>query len=165
MFRQKHSHWLRFVPRRPHWPLTKFKQQKSYTPWRARISPSLHRVEEPFLEAFKLLEKRYDSGMTMTGYEKIRMIATALVWREWNVPSSNTQCKRNQYMSININIIRRPLGKGERAWELWCQMRSNGASNLWIRMVWARNLLGFAVRQRFWKPIQLHCSWSAFRMV
>ena len=26
--------------------------------------------------------------------------------------------------------IRRPLGKGERAWELWCQMRSNGASNL-----------------------------------
>ena len=22
-------------------------------------------------------------------------------------------------------------------------------------MVWARNLLGFAVRQRFWKPIQL----------
>ena len=28
--------------------------------------------------------------------------------------------------------IRRPLGKGERAWELWCQMRSNGASNLWI---------------------------------
>ena len=28
------------------------------------------------------------------------------------------------------DIIRRPLGKGERAWELWCQMRSNGASNL-----------------------------------
>ena len=26
---------------------------------------------------------------------------------------------------------------------------------LWIRMVWARNLLGFAVRQRFWKLIQL----------
>lgn len=101
----QHSHGLRFVPRRPHWPLTKFKQQKSYTAWRARISPSLHRVEEPFLEAFKLLEKRYDSGMTMTGYEKIRMIATALVWHEWNVPSSNTQCKRHQYMSININII------------------------------------------------------------
>ena len=34
-------------------------------------------------------------------------------------------------MCISTNI-RRPLGKGERAWELWCQMRSNGASNLWI---------------------------------
>ena len=36
---------------------------------------------------------------------------------------------RNRFQG---RYIRRPLGKGERAWELWCQMRSNGASNLWI---------------------------------
>ena len=57
-----------------------------------------------------------------------------------------------QYNIYIYIYIRRPLGKGERAWELWCQMRSNGASNLWIRMVWARNLLGSRSAKGFGSP-------------